>query len=152
MGIPAAGPMAASEKEEVMASMHPFVDGFNEGDTKAAAAACADPTSILDEFPPYEWHGAGACSRWMSEFGEDAKKNEITDGAVTLGKPSHVDVAGDRADEVRFLVRYLLGYAEYQKRVRHRLVPFVWSSRVEFSEGGRRCSFGHSWLVSWAAA
>jgi protein-S-isoprenylcysteine O-methyltransferase Ste14 len=29
-------------------------------------------------------------------------------------------------DEERFLARDLPGYAEYQKRVRHRLVPFVW--------------------------
>ena len=29
-------------------------------------------------------------------------------------------------DEERFLARNLPGYAEYQKRVRHRLVPFVW--------------------------
>ena len=29
-------------------------------------------------------------------------------------------------DEEHFLARNLQGYAEYQKRVRHRLVPFVW--------------------------
>jgi protein-S-isoprenylcysteine O-methyltransferase Ste14 len=29
-------------------------------------------------------------------------------------------------DEERFLSKNLPGYAEYQKRVRHRLVPFVW--------------------------
>jgi protein-S-isoprenylcysteine O-methyltransferase Ste14 len=28
--------------------------------------------------------------------------------------------------EERFLARNLPGYTEYQKRVRHRLVPFVW--------------------------
>ena len=29
-------------------------------------------------------------------------------------------------DEERFLARNLPGYTEYQQRVRHRLVPFVW--------------------------
>jgi len=29
-------------------------------------------------------------------------------------------------DEERFLAKNLRGYAEYQRRVRHRLVPFVW--------------------------
>jgi protein-S-isoprenylcysteine O-methyltransferase Ste14 len=29
-------------------------------------------------------------------------------------------------DEERFLCRNLPGYTEYRKRVRHRLVPFVW--------------------------
>jgi protein-S-isoprenylcysteine O-methyltransferase Ste14 len=29
-------------------------------------------------------------------------------------------------DEERFLAKNLPGYTEYQKRVRYRLVPFVW--------------------------
>jgi protein-S-isoprenylcysteine O-methyltransferase Ste14 len=29
-------------------------------------------------------------------------------------------------DEERFLAKSLPGYTDYQKRVRHRLVPFVW--------------------------
>ena len=39
-----------------------FIDGFNKGDVKSALAACADQVSIIDEFAPYEWHGAGACA------------------------------------------------------------------------------------------
>jgi hypothetical protein len=93
----AAGPMAASEKTEVLASVHQFVDSFNKGDTTTTAAACADQTSIIDEFPPYEWHGAGACSTWMDDYGADAEKNKITDGFVTLGEPRHIDVTADRA-------------------------------------------------------
>ena len=81
----------------VMATVQQFVAAFNKGDTKAAAAVCAEQTSIIDEFPPYEWHGIGACAKWMGEYDADAKKNGITDGIVTLGKPSHVDVTADRA-------------------------------------------------------
>ena len=81
----------------VMATVQQFVAAFNKGDTKAAAAVCAEQTSIIDEFPPYEWHGIGACAKWMGEYDADAKKNGITDGVVTLGKPSHVDVTLDRA-------------------------------------------------------
>jgi hypothetical protein len=80
-----------------MASVHQFIDGFNKGDVKSALAACADQTSIIDEFAPYEWHGAGACANWANDFDADAKKNGITDGFVTVGTPRHVDVAGDRA-------------------------------------------------------
>ena len=65
--------------------------------SKTALAACAEQTSIIDEFPPYEWHGAGACAAWAKDFDGDAKKNGITDGVVTLGKPRHLDVTGDRA-------------------------------------------------------
>ena len=97
VALMAAGPTVASEKADVMVPVHQFTDGFNKGDTKSALAACADQTSIIDEFPPHEWHGAGACSKWLDDFVADAKKNAITDGVVTLGKPRHIDIAADRA-------------------------------------------------------
>jgi len=93
----AVGPALAADKDDVMAPIRQFVDGFNKGDVKSAVAACAEQTSIIDEFPPHEWHGAGACQTWANDFDADAKKNGVTDGKVTLGKPRHVDVAGDRA-------------------------------------------------------
>ncbi|MGH9547139.1 MAG: hypothetical protein ACRD23_18180 [Terriglobales bacterium] len=86
-----------SAQTAVLDSINQFVDGFNKGDTKTAVAACADETSILDEFPPHEWHGAGACAQWLSDFDADAKKNGITDGVVTLKKASHVDISSDYA-------------------------------------------------------
>lgn len=93
----ASGQAAASGQAEVMAPVRQFVDAFNEGDMKAAVAACVDATSIIDEFPPHEWHGAGACQRWMNDYDADSKKSGITDGIVTLGTPLHVDVTADRA-------------------------------------------------------
>lgn len=95
--IIAAGPVVASDRTDVMATVNQFVDGFNKGDAKSALAACADQTSIIDEFPPHEWHGAGACKKWMDDYDADAKANAIADGVVTLGKPRHVDISGDRA-------------------------------------------------------
>jgi hypothetical protein len=86
---------SGSAQTGVLAPINQFVDGFNKGDTKMAVAACADETSILDEFPPHEWHGAGACAKWLSDFDADAKKNGITDGVVKLGKASHVDISSD---------------------------------------------------------
>ena len=86
-----------SEQAAVLGSIHRFIDGFNKGDLKTIEAVCADQTSILDEFPPHEWHGPGACARWVGDYDVDAKKNGITDGIVTLRKPSHVDVTADRA-------------------------------------------------------
>src|SRR5689334_19587472 len=75
VAILAAEPTTASEKTDVMAVVRQFVDGFNKGDTKTALAACADQTSIIDDFPPHEWHGAGACSKWMNDDDAYAKKN-----------------------------------------------------------------------------
>src|SRR5690348_7430906 len=86
-----------SAQTAVLAVVHQFVDGFNKGDIKTLLATCAGETSILDEFPPHEWHGKGACAKWVSDFDADAKKNDITDGVVVLSKPSHVDITSDRA-------------------------------------------------------
>jgi len=88
---------ALAQQSDVLVAVNRFVDGFNKGDMKALLTYCANETSIIDEFPPHEWHGAGACQRWMDDYNANAKQNGITDGLVTLGKPSHVDVTGDRA-------------------------------------------------------
>ncbi|MGZ3499140.1 MAG: hypothetical protein ACXWNJ_18940 [Vulcanimicrobiaceae bacterium] len=92
-----AGSAAASEKTGVMASVHQFVDGFNKGDAKTALAACGPQSSIIDEFPPYKWQGATACSDWARDYDANSKKQGVTDGIVTLGQPRHVDITGDRA-------------------------------------------------------
>ena len=97
LAVLAAGPLAASENADVVAAIQGVVDAFNKGDTKAVVAASTDEMCIIDEFPPYEWHGAGACAKWASDYEADSKKNEITDGVVKLGTPRHVDVVADRA-------------------------------------------------------
>ena len=94
------GPLLAAEKSEkadVMGVVNQLMDAFNKGDQKTVLALCVDDMSILDEFPPHEWHGPGAFSKWFADYDADAKKKGITDGKVTIGKPRHVDVTGDRA-------------------------------------------------------
>jgi len=90
-------PALATEQTDAMAAAKQFVDGFNKGDIKSAVAACADQTSIIDDFAPHHWNGPGACAKWADDFGAFAKANGVTDGVVTLGKARHVDVTGDRA-------------------------------------------------------
>lgn len=97
LAVVAMTPAFASEETAVMATVNQFVDGFNKGDLKSASAACTDQMSIIDEFSPHLWQGAGAFSKWVNDFDADAKKNEITDGIVTLGKPRHIDVTADHA-------------------------------------------------------
>ncbi len=92
-----AGTSFAAEKDDVLAVVKKCSDAFNKGDTKAAFAVATDEMSIIDEFPPYEWHGPGAFAKWFADYDANAKKEGITDGAVALGKAKHVDVAGDRA-------------------------------------------------------
>ena len=92
-----ATPALASDRANAAAAVRQFISGFNTGEIAYALLACAGETSIIDEFPPYEWHGAGACAKWADDFEANAKKSGITDGVVTLGKPRHVDIAGDHA-------------------------------------------------------
>lgn len=94
--VVAAAPRTAITQAGPMDAVHRFVNAFNKGDVPAAASTCAAETSIIDEFAPYEWHGAGACAG-LADYDADAKRNGITGGVVTLGMPRHVDIAGDRA-------------------------------------------------------
>jgi ketosteroid isomerase-like protein len=90
-------PVAASEKTDVMMPVHQFVEGFNKNNATSVASACAADASLIDEFPPHEWHGSGACAKWLSDGGAFNQANGITDMVVTLHKPIHVDITGDRA-------------------------------------------------------
>ena len=90
-------PTTVHAQADVIKPAHEFMDTFNKGDTKGAVAACSDAIAIVDEFAPFVWHGAGACATWMKDYDSDAARRGITDGAVTLGAPLHVDVDGNRA-------------------------------------------------------
>ncbi len=92
-----AGPAAASEQNDVMKTVWQWMDGLNSGDTKAAIAACAEQTSIVDEFPPHEWHGEGACARWVAALDVYNRGMGLTEPITTAGKPRRIDVTGDRA-------------------------------------------------------
>jgi ketosteroid isomerase-like protein len=93
-----AGPATASDKNDVMAVLNQWVDGYNQGgDMKTAMATCADQASIVDSTPPHNWQGTGACSKWLSDFNASNKANEITDISASLGKLRHLDITGDRA-------------------------------------------------------
>ncbi|MGI8432508.1 MAG: YybH family protein [Chthoniobacterales bacterium] len=93
----AVAPALVSAAAGPQETVQQFVDGFNKGDLKMAAATCADEMSIIDEFPPYLWHGAGAFKSWTDDYDADAKKKGIANGVVTLHKPSHVEVVGEYA-------------------------------------------------------
>lgn len=129
----------AQDKAAVMGTVHQFVDSFNKGDTKTAAAACAAETSVIDEFPPHEWHGADACMKWMNDYDADAKKNSITDGVVTLGSPRHVDVTADHA--------YVVVRADYTYKQKGKVVKETGSAltvALQKSAAGWRI-IGWSW-------
>jgi len=87
----------ASDKTDVVAAVHRFLDNLDEKTLPAALAMCDSPVSILDEFPPHEWHGPGACADWWKALVAYNEKSGITAGNATLGTPWNVDVTEDRA-------------------------------------------------------
>lgn len=88
---------ASIDTVAVMKPVHEFVASFNKGDATTSDAGCAHVTSIIDDFPPHEWHGADACQRWMQSYRDYTGANGLADMIITLGDPRHVDVAADRA-------------------------------------------------------
>jgi ketosteroid isomerase-like protein len=135
----AAGPLVASEKTDVMEIVQQALDAFNKGDMKSLLAACTDQMCIIDEFPPYEWHRAGTCSKWSTDYDADAKKNGITDGIVTIGKPRYVDVTGDRA-----YVVVLADYAYQQNGKPMKETGATWTFTMQKVETGWRIT-GWAW-------
>ena len=137
-----AGPLVASESTEVMATVQQLVDAFNKGDTKSLVAGCTDEMCIIDEFPPHEWHGPGTCLKWLGDYDADAKKNEITDGKVTIGQPRHIDVTGDRA-----YVVVPANYTYKQKGKPMNETGSIWTFTLQKIESGWRVT-GWAWAKS----
>lgn len=129
-----------SQSAAVMAPINQFVDAFNKADMKAALAACTDVTSIIDEFPPHEWHGAGACAKWLADYDADATKNGIKNGVVKLMSARHVDVTASRA--------YVVMVADY----------LYWQNGKPLQESGSTFTFAlrktdAGWrIIGWAWA
>lgn len=88
-----AGPVCASDRSDILS----VLNQWNDADAAKATAACADDASVIDDFPPFEWHGPGACSRWQKDYDAYLEREGITDATGTIGKPRQLIVTGDRA-------------------------------------------------------
>ena len=89
--------MTGSADTGPMVAVRQFVEGFNNGDIDLAQAACTDETSIVDDFPPHEWAGPGATTRWYREMAAMATESGMSDWSVTLAEPRHITVSGRHA-------------------------------------------------------
>jgi hypothetical protein len=107
------GSVIASEKDEVVAAVHRYLDNLDKPET--TLAMCDSYVSILDEFPPHEWHGPTACADWWKALNAYNEKNEITDGDAPLGTPWTVDIAADRA---YFVAPMTYSYKQHGKPVK----------------------------------
>jgi ketosteroid isomerase-like protein len=122
----------------VMAPVHQFIDGFNKGDLKSAVAACADEASVIDDFPPHEWQGAGGCRKWADGFEALVKEEGITDAKIRLGKPRHVEVTDDRAYVVVAVT------LDYKHQGKSKKLPSMFTASLHKETGGWRIT-GWAW-------
>lgn len=133
----AAMQVLASERTDAMAPVHQLVDGFNRGDWKSAVEACAASASVIDDFPPHAWQGSG-CQEWADGFVALSKQEGITQARITLGKPRHVDVTGDRA---YIVVPVRL---EFRVKGKSKRLPSLLTAAVHKEAGGWRIT-GWAW-------
>src|ERR1700752_3318419 len=89
--------MTGSTEIGPMVAVRQFIEGFNNDNVDLAQAACADETSIIDDFPPYEWTGRGATTRWNRDMARKATEAGMSDPSWTLDQPRHVTVSDRQA-------------------------------------------------------
>lgn len=93
-GVPAS---FASDKTDVVDTVKRYLDNLDPNKIQTALALCDSEVSILDEFPPHEWHGPTTCADWWKAEQAYNEQVGITDEDAPLGTPQTVDVNGDRA-------------------------------------------------------
>jgi hypothetical protein len=93
----AAAANAATAESQAIATVRQFVDSFNKGDAKAAAATMTPGgTVIIDDIAPHLFTGANAFSDWGKALADKDAAEGNTDQSVALGKPMRVIVGADR--------------------------------------------------------
>jgi hypothetical protein len=96
-GVSTGARAAATDEEETLAVVNKFLAGFNTGNDRAMLATCAEQMTIIDDIAPHVWQGPTACREWKKAVDAFLAVAEETHVTVTLGKPSHNEVTGDRA-------------------------------------------------------
>jgi SnoaL-like protein len=76
-----------------MAAVHRFVEAFNDDDVALMQAACAGETSIIDDFPPYQWTGDQATTKWYLDMAGMAGLYSMSEWSVMLDEPLHLIVS-----------------------------------------------------------
>ncbi|MDB5464636.1 MAG: hypothetical protein JWP28_3030 [Phenylobacterium sp.] len=86
--------VALAANAQLEAPIHQFIDNFNKGDAKGAAASHLPSVSIIDEAPPHLWVGPKAFATWAADLAKDGKARGVTDEKVTLGAVKREVVSG----------------------------------------------------------
>jgi hypothetical protein len=133
------GSAVASEKTDVVAAVHRYFDNLGKDTLETALGMCDSHVSILDEFPPHEWHGPTACADWWKALNAYDEKEGIAAEAAALGTAWTVDVTGDRA---YFVAPATYEYQQHGKPVKESHAVFTVALRR--AEAGWRIT-GWTW-------
>jgi len=96
-GAGAGAARADVRADAVLAPMTRFAAAFNRGDVKAAAAEHVTAPTIVDDFGPHLWVGAGAFESWYAGLAAQLKAGGIGHPTLTLGAPINRDVGAASA-------------------------------------------------------
>ena len=133
----AAMPALASDQDDVLVPIKAFVAAINAGDMKTAAAAHADPTSIIDEFPPHHWTSLAG---WAADAGKDAQKNGATDSHLTMHKVHRVAIEGD--------VAYVVAPTDYSYKAKGKTIVERGTITYALTRGAGGWKIA-AWSYSW---
>jgi len=95
-GLGGGGTQAATA-DDVTAPITAFLDAFDKGDLKTAAAQTTGSLTIIDEVAPYTWTGPNGLTGWAGDLiGGDAKAG-LSGESVAISTPSRIETSGDNA-------------------------------------------------------
>jgi hypothetical protein len=87
-----AGSAVASDKADIMAILKQWISG-----AAGTVATCEDDAAVIDDIPPFEWHGPGACSRWQKDNDAYTQQEGTTDATFAMGTPQQLIISKDHA-------------------------------------------------------
>jgi len=88
---------AMAANAQVEAPIRQFIDAFNKGDMKTAAATHLPSVTIVDEARPFLWQGPTAFMGWATDLTNDDKADGVSGEAVALGALKREVISGDNA-------------------------------------------------------
>ena len=123
-----------------MVAVRRFVEGFNNDDVELCQTACSEETSIIDDFPPHEWIGREATTRWYRDMAGMAAEYGMSDWSVLLDEPRYVTVSDRHAYVVVPLAARWLQDGEPEERT-----GYLTAALRERAEGWRISAFAWTW-------
>jgi len=97
LGLAIVASPAAAATPALAKPITDFINAFNKGDVKGAAAAHDADVNIVDEVPPFEWHGKKAFESWVADLDKHDTAAGVTGQKVTIGAATREVVGGDKA-------------------------------------------------------